>query len=257
MRKISVAILITLLAASSFAAVMAQTLPQTRSETNASTNPPPLIIRWMRYQGAITHWNGEAYRGSMTVNAKTANFPAPNFRPWVTVDAFWSNQPPFPSTKPIGGQFTFTHYNAKLVRLLSIQRQTDLIVNIEGIWNINKVKITAEFNQNGEPINTVREVTPIVTQAKGQLGITTDWKHFTITIDDNTLEGIQISMKTTTNMINPFSFGVGPTATRSDLMQVLGSFRSIPGLPKYNPDLDYNKDSKIDLADLTTVAANM
>ena len=44
---------------------------------------------------------------------------------------------------------------------------------------------------------------------------------------------------------------------RSDLMQVLGSFRSIPGLPKYNPDLDYNKDSKIDLADLTTVAANM
>jgi hypothetical protein len=64
-------------------------------------------------------------------------------------------------------------------------------------------------------------------------------------------------MRTTTNRINPFSFGVGPTATRSDLMQVLGSFRSMPGLPNYNPDLDCNKDSKIDLADLTTVAANM
>jgi hypothetical protein len=59
MRKISVAILITLLVAISFAVVMAQTLPQTRSETNASANPPPLIIRWMRYQGAITQWNGE------------------------------------------------------------------------------------------------------------------------------------------------------------------------------------------------------
>jgi hypothetical protein len=258
MRKISVVLLITLLAASSFTLVMAQTLPQTSTDANASPTPPPIIVRWMRYQGAITQWNGEDYKGSITVNAKTANFPAPNFRPRVTVDAFWSNEPPFPSSKPTGGQFTFTHYNAKLVQLQSIRKQSDLIVNITGIWNINKVKITTEFNQNGDPINTVKEITSIATQAKGQLGITSDWKQFKLTIgEDNTLQGIEISMRTTTNMMNPFSSGIGPTATKSDLMLVLGSFRSLPGLPNYNPDLDCNKDSKIDLADLTTVAANM
>ena len=258
MRKILVAILISLLAASSLGAVMAQTLSQTSTDTSASATPPPLIIRWMRYQGAIKEWNGEACRGSLTVNARTANFPAPNFRPWVTVNAFWSNQSPFPSTKPTGEQFTFTHYNAHLLQLFTIRKQSDLIVNVTGIWNINKVKITTEFNQYGEPTNTVREVTPIATHAKGQLGITSDWKKFTLTIgDDNPLTGIEISMRTTTSMINPYSFGFGSAATRSDLIQVIASFRSMPGLPNYNPDLDCNQDSKIDLADLTTVAANM
>ena len=64
-------------------------------------------------------------------------------------------------------------------------------------------------------------------------------------------------MITTTNPMNPFSFSSGPQAKLGDLMQIMGSFRAIAGLGNYNPDLDCNKDSKIDLADLTTVAANM
>jgi hypothetical protein len=127
-----------------------------------------------------------------------------------------------------------------------------------GLWNIDKVKITTKFNLNGAPINTVREITPIVTQAKGQLLITPDWKKFTIVVDGaDTLQGIEISMTTTTNPMNQFSFGAGPRANIGDLMQVMGGFRAIPGFSNYNPDLDCNKDSKIDLADLTTVAANM
>lgn len=36
---------------------------------------------------------------------------------------------------------------------------------------------------------------------------------------------------------------------------LIRGFRAIPGFSNYNPDLDCNKDSKIDLADLTTVAS--
>ena len=213
----------------------------------------------MRYHGAVTQWGSDSYHGSITVNAKTANAPPPVFKPWVTVDAFWSNQPPFPSTKPTGqGQFTFTSYNAKLVMLMSIRKQADFVVNVTGLWNIDKVKITTQFDQNGAPINTVREVTPIATRAMGQLHITSDWKQFTIAVDGvDMLQGVEISMTTTTNPMNPFSFAAGPQANLGDLKQVMGSFRAIPGFGNYNPDLDCNKDAKIDLGDLTTVAANM
>ncbi|MCW4028089.1 MAG: hypothetical protein NWE92_00370 [Candidatus Bathyarchaeota archaeon] len=255
MRKMLATIIITILAASCFSTLISQALAQ---NTETST-PPPLIVRWMRYHGAVTQWGTDNYRGSITVNAKTANVPPPVFKPWVTVDATWSNQPPFPATKPTGeGQYSFVSYNARLVMLLSIRRQDDAIVNVTGLWNIKKVEITTEFNQNGAPINTVREVTPIVTRANGQLCITPDWKQFTLTIDGvDVLQGVETSMTTSTNQISPFSFTASPHPTLADLMHVFGCFRSFPGLGNYNPELDYNNDAKIDLADLTTVAANM
>lgn len=97
------------------------------------------------------------------------------FFPWVTVNAFWSNQPPFPATKPTGpGEYTFTSYNAQLVQLIWICKQDDYIVNVTGLWNIENVVITTQFDQNGAPCNTTRQVAPIVTQAAGQLLITPD-----------------------------------------------------------------------------------
>lgn len=57
--------------------------------------------------------------------------------------------------------------------------------------------------------------------------------------------------------MNPFSFCGAPNATIGDLMQVAGSYGAIPGLPRYNPELDVNHDSVINILDLTTVAANM
>jgi hypothetical protein len=259
MRKISVALLITILAASCFTVLISQAVAQSTAPTNPSITPPPLIIRWMRYHGGIAQWGNDQYQGSITVNAKTANIPRSLFKPWVTVEAFWSNQAPFPATKPAGqGEYSFTGYNARLVALQSIRKQNDFIVNVTGLWNIKEIKTTIQFNQNGVPIETLRELTPILTQAKGQLLITSDWKSFTISIEGaDTLQGAEISMMTTTNPMNPFSFSAGPQANFRDLMQVMGGFRAVPGLANYNPDLDCNKDSKIDLADLTTVAANM
>ncbi|MCW3996766.1 MAG: hypothetical protein NWE98_11550 [Candidatus Bathyarchaeota archaeon] len=259
MRKTSVTLLVTILAASCFATLIGQTFAQSIDPPKSPMPSPPLTIRWMRYQGAITQWGSDPYRGSITVNAKTANAPPAVFKPWVTVGAFWSNQPHLPGSKPTGqGQYTFTCYDARLVRLTSIRKQEDMIVNITGLWNVNKVKVTTLFDQSGAPVNTVREVTPIVTQAAGQLHITTDWKKFTVEIEGvNALEGVEISMMTTTNIINPFSYSGAPQANVNDLEHVMGCFRAIAGLGNFNPELDYNKNSKIDLGDLTTVAANM
>jgi len=257
MRKLIVALLLVVLGASCFSVLIGQTFAQ---ESTEPTTPPPLIIRWMRFRGAVTQWGNDPYHGLVTVNAKTANRPPAIFRPWVTVNVVWSNEPrPIASdTKPVG-QITYTHYNARLVWLIAIRGKQDTMnLNITGIWNVNKVKITSEFDENSVLIKTVREVTPIVTKAKGQLHITEGWKKFDIEIEGiDALKGIGIAMTTTTSMINPFSYEGGSAATLKDLFQLVRCFRTMPGFGNYNPELDCNMDSKIDLADLTTVAANM
>ncbi len=255
MRKTMVTLLIVVLGTAFFGTLMGQALAQS---TVDQTSPPALVVRWMRYRGAITQWGSESYKGSVVVNARTANVPLALFKPWVTVEAFWSNEPRFPADKPTGGQYVFTHYHARLVMLLSIRKQADMIVNVTGLWNAQKIKTTTDFDANGAPIKTVNEITPIATKAIGQLHITTDWKNFDIAINGvDTLQGVEISMMTTTNMVNPFSYDGAPKPTFQDLMRVIGCFRTMPGFANFNPELDYNGDSKIDVADLTTVAANM
>ena len=271
MGKSIVALLIVVLGASCFGPLIGQTLTQvpteitTLTETTTPTEnttlpPPPLVIRWMRFRGALNEWGSESYHGSVTVNAKTANVPPPLFRPWASVNVIWSNEsrPIASTTKPVG-QVTYTHYNARLVWLIAIRGRNDTTnLNVTGIWNVNKVKITSEFDENGVLVKFVREVTPIVTKAKGQLLITEGWKKFDIEISGvDALKGVGIAMTTTTSMMNPFSYGAGSNATFRDLFQIVSCFRAIPGFGNYNPELDYNMDSKIDLADLTTVAANM
>ncbi len=260
MRKFTATLLIVVLGASCFGALIGQTLAQAPTDTNNTTSPPPLIVRWMRFRGNVSEWGTEPYHGSITVNAKTANVPPPLFKPWVGVNVVWSNEkrPIASGTKPVG-EVTYTHYNARLVMLLSIRGKQDTMnLNVTGIWNVNKIKITSQFGEEGKLVKVVREITPIVTKAKGQLHITEDWKKFDIQIEGvDALKGVGIFMTTTTNMINPFSFGAGPTATVKDLFQVMTCFRAMPGFGNFNPELDYNQDGKIDLADLTTVAASM
>ncbi len=260
MRKLITALFITIIAVSCFSGTIGQVLAQpSADQTGPSGTPPPLIIRWMRFNGAVTHWETESYHGIITVNAKTANVPPPLFKPWVTVHAVWSNeQRPFDSdTKPVG-QTTYTHYSARLVMLRVIRRQEGILVNITGLWNVNKVKITSDFSENGELIKSVREVTPIATRIKGQLLITDNWKKFTLEFESlDALNGVGIKMVTSTKAINPFSPNASPTVSSNDLMQIVRCFKAMPGFGNYNADLDHNKDSKIDLADLTTAAANM
>jgi hypothetical protein len=257
MRKLIVALLIAFLGVSCFNALIWPTFAQ---ESTEPTTPTPLVVRWVRFRGAVTEWGNDPYHGSVTVNAKWVNRPPTLLGPWAVVDVLWSNEPrPIASpVKPVG-QVTFTHYTAKLVRVIAVRmRQENINLNITGIWVVNKVKITSEFDENSVLTKTVREVTPIVTKVVGQLLITEGWKKLNIEIEGiDAIKGIGINQMITTRMINPFSYEGEPTATLTDLFQLMKCFRAMPGIGNYNPELDYNSDSKIDLADLTTVAANM
>ena len=263
MRKLLVAVLITVLGVSCLSTLIVPALAQeSNSPTDTAVTPPPLLVRWMRFRGAVTNWGSEPYHGTLTLNGRTANVLPSLFRPWATVDAVWSNEqsPITVDTKPVG-QVTYTHYVARLVLLQAVKgKQLDpsYNLNVTGLWNVNKVKITSEFDEDGVLLKSTREVTPIVAKAKGQLLITEDWKKFSLEITGiNAVTGKGVSMNTAANMISPFSFTGASRPVLTDLVQLVRCFRAMPGLGNYLPELDYNSDSKIDLTDLTTVAANM
>ena len=263
MRKQMVAVLIAVLVVCCLSTLIVPAFAQVSTAPRGTVvTPPPLIVRWMRFRGAVTDWGSEPYQGTLTVNAKTANVPAALFKPWATVDAVWSNEqrPITLETKPVG-QVTYTHYVARLVLLQAIrgkQADPNYDINITGLWNVNKVKITSEFDENGVLLKSIREITPIVTRAKGQLHITENWKKFDLAIEGiDVVTGKGVGMFTAAKMINPFSFTGASRPVFSDLVKLVRSFRAMPGFGNFLPELDYNSDSKIDLADLTTVAANM
>ena len=255
MRRLAVALLIVVIGTSFFSAL---NLTLAQEPTEKVFKLP--VFRWTHFRGTITEWGDEAVNGSVVVMAKTSRFSPILFRPWVTATAFWSNEPrPIVSDSKPEGEVTFTHYTARLVKLATLERNEETVdLNITGVWNVKKVSITSEFDENGVLLKTVREVTRIVTKGEGQLLITEDWKEFDVEIEgtDN-VKGVQTSMRTTTRMMSPFSFGGGFVPTLKDLFHIARCFRAMPGFGNYDPELDYNDDSKIDLTDLTTVAANM
>jgi hypothetical protein len=265
MRKILVSVLVAVLTISCLSTIIIPALAQVATptpNTSTTTTPPPLIVRWMRFHGAVTSWGSEPYQGTVIVNAKTANVPPAMFKPWATVEVVWSNEqrPIASTTKPVG-EVTYTHYVARLVLLQSItgkRADPDYNLVITGIWNVNKVKITSVFDDNGALVKSTREVTPILTRAKGQMHISEDWKKFDVTIEGiPAINGKGMGMSTSTKMINPFSFSQNTKPTISDLAQLVKSYRAMPGSGNYRLELDYNLDSRIDLTDLTTIAANM
>ena len=256
MRKTIAAILLVILGISSFGAVI------NMASAQESTEPvdPVIRVRWLRFRGRVKEWGEEAYHGFLIMNAKTVLVPTVWRRQRASVRAVWSNeQRPFASDTTPVGNFTYTHYTARLRRLIALRvTRGDLNLNLTGIWNVNQVKITYEFDNEGVLIKTVREVTPIATRVKGQLQLLDGWKKFELKIEDvDTLKGIGRAIIMTSTRINVFSFTTGVNATLQDLIRITRCFRAMPGFGNYVPELDYNLDSKIDAADLTTVAANM
>jgi hypothetical protein len=256
MRKAIAIILLLVLGISSFGAVI------NLASAQESTEPvdPTIRVRWIRFRGRVTEWGEEAYHGSLVMNAETVRVPTVWREQWASVHAVWSNERrPFASETTPVGNFIYTHYIARLRRLIALKvNKGDLDLNLTGIWNVKKVKITYEFDDDSVLIKKVREVTPIATRAKGQLYIMDGWKKFEIEIEGvDTLKGVGLETIITRARINAFSFNAGTNAILQDLIQITRCFRAMPGFGNYIPELDYNLDSIIDAADLTTVAANM
>jgi len=217
---------------------------------------------WVRAGGIITRWDTTRVFGWIGACAAVINANG-TYHQWAKVGAIWTTEPRRfnYSGPPTPENFTFSFYAAKLVES-SIVKLNFTHVYILGVWNVTKITTTILVDKAGALISFTRTFEPILTNATGWLFVfphPTFGYAFVLNIEGiDSLIGIIVVCKW-----SYFEIKICDVARDDgkvnlwDLVKVAKSYRTVPGLWNYNHTMDLNYDNKIDMGDLTTVAANM
>lgn len=179
------------------------------------------------------------------------------------VHAFWIPLTPSP---PIGGpseeNFIFSFYMAKMINgSAELNPTADVNLTISGEWDVYNVT----FGYHGELRNSTKEV--VKTEVPGELNVT-DWSSFAISIDGIELNGTVLFHRVMSTPIPRGDVagppeGVPPEEAADgkidiwDLVHVAKAYGDTPGIGNYDFSMDLDFDFKIDLTELTTIAANL
>jgi hypothetical protein len=151
--------------------------------------------------------------------------------------------------------------NASVSTLSANSIATDYFLN--GTWTVYTVisNITIITNADGQITNVHRSSDTSIQKAYGELTVTNSWTTFTLAINGiDPLTGSVVRSVTRQVQFNPFKVTDDTTSnvvTRADIAAVAQSYGSMPGWGNYDARLDVCGHFKIDIADLSTVAANV
>jgi len=215
---------------------------------------------WVRMRGIITEWGSTRVFGWISVYTKMVNKNG-TYNEWAQVRALWSyDHPKLNCTTPPTETFTFSVYGAKLIET------TDVALNysgynfyVSGRWNVFKVNITVNINENGEVISIIRSpLMPVVINVTGELRVFNNWRGFELSIEGiDLLQGFIQMWFFKWVEVKICDLDDDGDVDLIDLVKVAKRYNLAPGLPNYEMDMDFNFDYKIDIGDLTTLAANM
>jgi hypothetical protein len=239
----------------------------TISPTQTTAPNPPIQRSYIRIDGIITQWGTTPVIGVLQTQARAALLQNSNTNQLASATAIWTTN----TSRPIAAvrakeNFTYAFYAARLtnasVSILSASTaSTDYFLN--GTWNVFTVvsNITIITNANGQIINVHRSSDTSIQRAYGELTVTNNWSTFTLAINGiDPLTGTVVRSVTRQVQFNPFKVTDDTTSTvvtRADIAAVAQSYGSMPGWGNYDPTLDVCGHFKIDIADLSTVAANV
>jgi len=214
---------------------------------------------WIRMRGFITQWGPTPVFGWVGTHVKMINDNG-TYHEWATVHATWSyDKPRLNCTKPVAENFTLTYYTARLVNSSEIElNYTDYDLYISGLWNVKNITLTVLVDENGTLISFTRTITPVVTEAPGELRVFLNWHAFELDITGiDLLKGFVVRHAIAYMEIKLCDTDGDGKVDLWDLVRVAKRYRTVPGLFNYDPNMDFNFDDKIDMGDLTTLAANM
>ncbi|MGD6934480.1 MAG: hypothetical protein ACQCN5_09770 [Candidatus Bathyarchaeia archaeon] len=235
------------------------------TQNHGENSNRPLQKSWVRINGVINcTWNDQDVNGILQTRSRTTLLASENKRELTSATAIWTTE----DSRPINSvrakeNFTYTFYAARLnnasISEFSID-DSDYFLN--GTWNIYTVtsSITVITDENNTIVSVHRDSDTQVSQANGNLTITDNWSKFTLKIDNqDDLSGTVFRTLTRMAEFNRFAM-IDQSATkisRADLNQISTCFRAMPGWGNYDAQMDFNGNFKIDITDLSTVAANI
>jgi len=218
---------------------------------------------WVRVGGIITRWDNTSVFGWLGACAAMINANG-TYHEWARAHAIWSTEPRRLNNSgppPAPENFTFSFYAANLTQT-SMVRLNFTHVYISGLWNVVNITTTILVDENGALISFTRTFETVVLNAPGTLFVfpNPDFGYvFALSIEGiDVLSGIVVACKWSYLAIKICDVaGDDDKVNLIDLVKVAKSYRTVPGLRNYNYDVDFNYDHKIDIGDLTTVAANL
>ena len=223
----------------------------------------PFQRSWIRLNGIVETWGSQEVNGSLSVNARTVGFNE-EVRQAAFATAIWSNT----TNVRQRGNFSYSFYVARLVDAnVSALNYEDGDFFMNGTWNVFHVTINQTLIKSGDlesgytiDRQTKTDIDPIATKAYGELTVTDNWTKFVLSIDGvDELNGVVTRARMNQMIFNKFKVSEDGTekVSRVDLTVLSKIYGARPGWGSYDGNMDFNCNYKIDIADLTTVAANV
>ena len=223
----------------------------------------PFQRSWVRLNGIVETWGTQEVNGSLSVNARTINSDE-HVRQAAFATAIWSNT----TNTKANGNFSYSFYAAKLVQANISQadfEENDYFLN--GTWNVFNVTITQTLIKTGDlqsgytgDRHTETYTKKLATNASGALNVTDGTTTFLLSIEGiEDLTGVVGRARMAQMTFNQFKVNEDDTetVTRVDLKTLARNLGARPGWGAYDSNMDFNCNYKIDIADLSTVAANV
>ena len=223
----------------------------------------PFQRSWIRLNGIVETGGSQEANGSLSVNARTVGYNE-EVRQAAFATAIWSNTTNFRQR----GNFSYSFYVARLVDAnVSTLNYEDIDFFMNGTWNVFNVSISQTIIKSGDlesgytiDRQTKTNIDPIASKAYGELNVTDNWTKFVLSIDGvDELKGLVTRSRMSQMVFNKFKVSEDGTekVSRIDLAVLSRIYGARPGWGSYDSNMDFNCNYKIDIADLTTVAANV
>jgi hypothetical protein len=218
---------------------------------------------WIRINGVISEWGTTDVRGQLQTQARERTHMLSDTNQLTSATAIWTTN----ITREISAvqakeNFTYVYYVA---RLPNASISTASVISaaeyaLTGTWNLANVTstITVLTDENGVITQVHRDQTVKPGKAIGDLTISGN--QFTLTINGReTLTGL-VYRSIARTWTNPFKMTDDTTSnivTRSDVKVVAHCYGAMPGWGSYDTRMDFNNNYRVDIADISTVAAKM
>ena len=256
---------IGVLLASSLALAVDSAAAMPRGMTSVSNRP--VSASWIRINGAINQWGTTDVRGQLQTQARTALLQSSDTRQLASATAIWTTN----TTRAIQAvrtkeNFTYVFYTARLLNASVSTLSTGSSASnyfINGTWNVATVKsnVTIITNENGAITRVLRNQDITTQKAYGELTVTDNWSKFTLNITGlDPLTGSMSHYMQRQMQFNAFKMtddSTSNTVTRADINTVAQCYGAMPGWGSYDTRMDFNNNYRVDIADISTVAANM
>ncbi len=215
---------------------------------------------YTRLDGYINSWGTEDVRGHLQTQARSGLRLSQSTDKFASATAMWTTN----LTREIQAvqskeNFTYCFYVARLPNASVTSSSVSLSeYSVSGTWKLANVTAVITINTNDQGlithIHTARDIKTTI--AAGQL--TVDGVDFKVQADGMQAISGKIYSSITRSLYIPYKLtdSVTDSVTMADVKAIAECYGAMPGWGSYHLRMDFNNNYRIDIADISSIAAH-